>query len=194
MQGMMVIIGPILREPPPHCRDPGIHYAPPRIIGWHDDEPRTAPDPAARRGPWHRSVYHVAPSPHSPVHRPAFFLPWGARPALEDLRSGFLSASRQPGVGFARGARARRRGSPGKGRSAPPRPLAASDTAGDTDGPAPGTALAALYRVVGTPLWAGGSCIAQRCAPGVYPGRTRDCRAVRRVSDAPAQPCGTTRL
>src|SRR5262249_43845430 len=97
-------------------------------------------------------------------------------------------------VGFARDARARRRGSPGQGWSAPPRPLAASDTTGDTDGPAPGAAMAALYRVVGTPLCTGGPGIAPRCAPGVYSGRTRDYRTVRRVSDAPAQPCGSPRL
>ena len=80
-----------------------------------------------------------------------------------------------------------------KGRSAPHRHMAAADAAGDVDGPAPGTAMAALYRFAGTPLCAGGPCIAPRCAAGAHPGRTADCRAVRRVCDATAPRRGAAR-
>src|SRR4029450_4778991 len=72
--------------------------------------------------------------------------------------------------------------------------MAAADAAGDTDGLAPGTPMADLHRVVGTPLCAGGPCLTPRCAAGAHPGRPGDCRALRRVSDAPAQRCGAARL
>src|SRR4029453_8179050 len=48
-------------------------------------------------------------------------------------------------VGFARGAYDRHRRSPGQGRSAPHRPMAALDAAGDGDGLASGTPMADLY-------------------------------------------------
>src|SRR5262249_8464972 len=72
--------------------------------------------------------------------------------------------------------------------------MAASDAAGDTDGLAPGTAMADLYRVAGTPLCAGGPGLTPRCIAGAHLGRPADCRAVRRVSDAPAWRCGAACL
>src|SRR5262245_39405024 len=73
-----------------HFHDPGIQYEPPRLIGLNEHEHRPATDPATSRGTWHRSVCHFAQSQNSRVHRPAFFLPWCARPAQKDLRKGFL--------------------------------------------------------------------------------------------------------